>query len=347
MKLFPILYLGTLSALAGQVPSASITPGPQPANSPVETAPQRPIAAAVPVQGYVAGPGVLDLRAIVGLSSAAHMGPFLPVPASAAKLYLSPRQHYAVVEQASNQSLAVWPLNRSQFSAGNERIATIKGAMPHPSLVAFSPKADSIAVYSNSADKIQIITGLPSTPAVTRELSATLDGVRTIALSDDATIVVVEGADGHLRFAREATDWQTLPAHPIAFSFLPRTHDLVVSDSSEKALCRLRLDEPASAASVLAEGLQPDRLAVTKDGDFLLAADTAANRLWVIDLSTGVVTPDSVQKVDSLVPLRGGRSFLLSYRADSTLSILKLSESSPSPVMHSGIAYPQREDTSH
>jgi hypothetical protein len=351
MKFFSILFLGAFTTLTAQVPNASIEPRPEAAKSPSAEVSRHVIGAAIPILGFVAGPGPLDLRYIAGVSSAPQLGPLIAVPESAKKLYLSPRQHYALVEQSSDRPLAVWALHRSSVTGGKEAsaekeaISAITGAFAHPSLVAFSPRGDSIAVYSATLEKIQILSGSARELSVERELPLAPGSVKALAVSDDGSIVAAVDADGHLQIAREAAAWQTLAATPIAFSFIPHTHDLLISDSAQKALLRWRLDEATTAPSVVAEGLQADRLAASKGGDFLIAADTARDHLWTIDLNTGAVTGQQ-EKVDRVISLRDGHAFLLSHSATAALSILKFPDSAhpASPIVRSHIASPARDD---
>jgi hypothetical protein len=62
----------------------------------------------------------------------------------------------------------------------------------------------------------------------------------------------------------------------------------------------------------LAQSIEADRLAFTKEGDQLMAASSSQGKLWAIDVKSGSVGPGSVALIDTLVPLRDGRTFLLS-----------------------------------
>jgi hypothetical protein len=78
---------------------------------------------------------------------------------------------------------------------------------------------------------------------------------------------------------------------------------------------------------MLAHNIAADRLAVTKEGTVLLAASTANNKAWTLDLKT--LTPKSVpaSAIDTLISLRDGHTFLLSAPGLALLNISSESDS--------------------
>jgi hypothetical protein len=114
---------------------------------------------------------------------------------------------------------------------------------------------------------------------------------------------------------------------PHAWSFVPNTHDLAVSDTTQQTIALLpKVDDPASGFHILALNLRADSLAVTRDGGQLVAADSAARKLWTIDLKDGTVTERAEQaNLETPVTLRDGFTFLLS--TSPAVSVLRLSGS--------------------
>jgi hypothetical protein len=134
-------------------------------------------------------------------------------------------------------------------------------------------------------------------------------------VSDDGAVVVAELADGSAFTSKGGGGWQSLAGAYGArqMLFVPKTHDLVVSDVARRMVLVLpAVGEAASSARLLAQSIEADRLAFTKEGDQLMAASSSQGKLWAIDVKSGSVGPGSVALIDTLVPLRDGRTFLLS-----------------------------------
>ena len=199
------------------------------------------------------------------------------------------------------------------------------GAMPHPDLVAFSPRGEAAALYSLSSKQLQVIGNLPARASVIRQLSAESWGeLRQIALTDDGELVIAGLPDGRLLYSSVGGRWTTWSAGytPRAWYFVPSSHDLVLSDPAQGAIVLLSKLNETPEAHILATQAQADRLAMTKEGEQLVAADSASGRLWSIEVRTGAVTSLAPARVESLSCLRDGHTFLLS--ASPALSLLRL-----------------------
>ena len=274
--------------------------------------------AGAPVLGFALGPGAAELHAIVGTVRAPQLGDLIAAPENTKRLYLPPRQQYVLVERSSEDPAAVWAVHRAFVSGTKQDPIAIKGALAHPDLVAFSPRGNAVALYSEIEGKVQVVGNLPAEPSVSREVSLFLGVPSQMAVSDDASLVVAEMADGTSSFSWNGAAWRLLPGGftPTAWTFIPNTHDLVISDAGQKVVVALRnIDGGLGSAQVCAPGVQANLLSPTKSGDEVVAVYTGNGTLWTIELKTGAVTPGMRNaKVDSLLSLRDGRTFLLSSR---------------------------------
>jgi hypothetical protein len=319
---------------AAQGPTISITPHGSP--NPNATAKlaskqdeKRVATAGAAVLGYVLGPGPAEVHPIFGTAQRPLLGEQAVVPVGATRLYMPPRQQYVLVEESANEPVAVWTLHRSVASNEATEPVVLNGAMAHPDLVAFSPRGDAAVLYSEAAAALQLVTHLPAEPALGKQISmAGLGTPSELAVTDDGALVAAL-ADHRLSFSLNGAAWRPLVIGytPEAWTFIPKTHDLAISDSAQKTLGLLsNLSEVTPAFRVLAQGLAADSLAVTKNGDELVAANLKAGELWTIDVKTATVTPrDGFGKLDTLSPLRDGFTFLLS--ASPNMSLLKLAVS--------------------
>jgi hypothetical protein len=252
------------------------------------------------------------------------------IPGGAARLYLPPRQQYVLVERSAGEPVSVWSLHRA--IASNEAIEPIvvKGAMAHPDQVVFSPRGDAAILYSQEPASFEVLTHLPAEPSLARGISvAALGTPSQLAISDDGAVIVAGLADHRLVFSVNGAAWQPLVIGytPQAWTFIPKTHDLAISDAGQKTIVLFsNLSDAPTSVRILSQGVAADRLAVTRNGDRLVAANMKAGQIWTIDLKTATLTPeDGFAKLDSLSSLRDGFTFLLS--ASPTISLLKLSAS--------------------
>jgi hypothetical protein len=285
-----------------------------------------------PILGYVLGPGPVEVHTILGAAKAPQLGEQVLVPNDTKSLYLSPRQQYALLEQSSDEPVAVWALHRTVLNQEKQDAIAVNGAIAHPDIVVFSPRGDAAVLYSQAAESLQIVSHLPAQPSLSKQLStARLGTPSQFAVTDDASLVVAALADGRLAFSVNGADWQPLVIGftPRAWTFIPNTHDLAISDTAQKMILLLpAVGEASSAIRILAQDVAADRLAVTKNGAQLVAANLAVNpgagqQLWAIDLKTGAVAPQQgFAKLDSLSALRDGFTFLLSISPH--VSLLKL-----------------------
>jgi hypothetical protein len=333
-SILPVFVVASLAAAQG--PIISITPhaslAPNPGTHPAPKLSSTPEARRVPavgaaVLGYLTGPGPAEIRPIFGTAQRPQLGAPAAVPTSAQKLYLPPRQQYVLLEQSAAEPLAVWALHRAIAHNENPEPIALPGVMAHPDLVVFSPRGDAAALYSQAAATLQIITHLPAEPSTGRQISmAALGTPSQLAITDDGALVVAALADQRLVFSFGGATWQPLTTAytPQAWTFVPNTHDLAISDMAQKTIVLLsNLSETSKMVRVLSPDVAADRLAVTKSGDQLVAANSIAGQVWTIDLKTAALTPrDGFAKVDTLSSLRDGLTFLLS--ASPSISVLKL-----------------------
>jgi len=316
VKLFLLGIAGAGLGLLAQAPRATVS-------SQVGTA----------ILGFTAGSAPLELRAILGVFGAARISQPVAVPRTVTRLYLSARQQYALVEQGSGAPLAVWSLDETVLldrQAGDDGLVAIAGALPHPDLVAFSPRGDSVALYSSASRQLQVISGMPDkaflkkTPPLESPMTITM-----IALTDDASMVVTKDSVGQVQISSGDTNWRPFYGaySPLAWTFIPKTHDLIVSDFLENAVFLIEHADAKTARAVLAENCPPDQLAVTSTGETLAALDSKRSILWTIDLKSRIpAITKSVPNLDSLATLRNGNTFLASSHTASP-TLLKLSDS--------------------
>jgi hypothetical protein len=274
----------------------------------------------VPILGYIAGPGALELHMIVGTAKAAQLGDPIALPSGVKHMFVPPRQHYLLLESKASESLAVW----SPMSGASDE-TPLPGALAHPDSVAFSARGDAAVLYSNSADQLQSVTGLPAEPSVASWPAIRKFGeAASFAVSDDGAVIVVTLADKTAIASSLGGEWQSLPqaSNAHAVLFVPHTHDIIVSDTSQQTLTLVaNVTSQTQSVRLVAHHVAADRLAFTKEGTVLLAASSAQSKLWTVVLKTMTPVPASTSQIDTLLPLRDGHTFLLSSPGVTLLNV--------------------------
>ncbi len=325
MRLCFLLFFGAAAGFAQAPTLISVPHQAAPADErPLARKVARATAAGTPFLGFVLGPSPLDLRAILGTASTAHLSDPLSIPETAQCLYLPPRQRYALVEQ--DAPLAVWRMQTAAPNSARESLMPITGAMSHPDLVAFSPRGEAAVVYSRATNRLQIIGGLPVKPSILSELLTTDIGkLSKLAVTDDGKTIVALSENSNLLSFFKSGRWQAVPAayKPAAWSFVPNTHDLVVSDATQNIVVLFSsLGETAlpPVIHILAQGIQPDFVAVPKSGEAVILADSNSGTLWSVEPASMTLHQlSSGTRVDSLTLLRDGHTALLSVSPNLSL----------------------------
>jgi hypothetical protein len=227
----------------------------------------------------------------------------------------------------SDHAVSLWRLHATASEDAKPLQKNIGGAISHPDLVAFSPKGKTAVLYSQVEGLLQVIEGLPDTPAIVKTFSTpNTAAIRSILVTDDGALMAAK-LSAHEVFVLTADgNWQSLPGgySPEAWSFLPNSHDLVLSDNGLKSVVLLsNVGGPSSTSKSLAQGVQVDKLALGNNGDFIALAETSSRRLLAISLRDGKTLPLTAStSIDCLIPLRDGYTFLLSTAPP--LALIKL-----------------------
>ena len=121
------------------------------------------------------------LRPISGIPGAATTGEPLALGFAISRAEISPAQDAALVLNARSSSVALIRASGSDWVT-----ASLDGVEPAPDSMAFSPGGSAAALYY-VAGRVQILTGLPATPAVAREIDVSSLPVPITAMAVDDT----------------------------------------------------------------------------------------------------------------------------------------------------------------
>ncbi len=249
-----------------------------------------------PVVGFVTQ-DALRLRPVVGAVGAAVLGDSYTLPESIKRLSVSPAGSFAIAESTEDRPVSVLPI-------GTEGVGVpvaVSGAFSHADCVEFSVSGSTVALYSASAQRIQIVTNLPGSASVQQEfdVSSLSMPFTAMAVSDDGTTVLAGVSSGqsgavYRLSAGSAIENVLSAASPSALRFLPQTDSALLADSALNQILLLRELSGTVAVKVLAgpeEGANgPNQIEVLADNRTIVVGNAGANSLLLIDVLRGTTT---------------------------------------------------------
>ncbi len=272
----------------------------------------------IPTLGYLYDSDSKAIRVLSGIPGAASLDGGLPVPDKLEQAAISPNGKFAIaaVKDAGSLSLITW-------NAGAASSALLDGSTSAADLVAFSNSGAVAAILSRDAQTIQVWTGLPEQPALSRQLPAV--DLSALAVSDDGSLLA--GANSSSVFLIGGDQPKMLASGgPFALTFLKNTHDLAVADQSTDQISLLSQPDGDLQTQALAgsgDGVaQTVALAVSGDGAVLLAANLRGQSVLTIDLTSKTSTLTSCDcQADGLYRTQGNAVFRLTNSTGSPISV--------------------------
>jgi hypothetical protein len=240
-----------------------------------------------PILGYITQSSPLRLRAILGVPGSAVLSGAMLLPANTARVHLAPGQAYALAERRNDDPAVV------VLKAGSAGTAIpVDGAIQTPDVVAFSPTGQSALLWSATAG-LQVIGGLPGTPAIVRTVGAAAfpKAIQDAAVSDDGDSVLLASEGGAYQLLRDGTTRQVISsADSAALAFLPNSSQAAIGDRRAGSVYLWVTGTGQGSASLLSTGLAGlDIMRATVDGQSLWITNPGGNSVWQLDIRTGGV----------------------------------------------------------
>jgi hypothetical protein len=271
----------------------------------------------------------LQVRAILGVPGAATLSSPVALPSGVVQAHFAPGETYALVER-SRSTMAVLPFSGGQ--AGS--LAPLPGSISTPDIVTFSPNASAAAVFSAGQGHLLVITGLPGSPQLSRDIGAAdlPANVQMLALADDGATLLAGTSDGRVLCLR------TSGAPEVVYStsnlggvaFMPASTDALVFDGDGNKAVLIQNVAIAPATRLLTQGLTglSGAAILQVDSGVAIVGAINARELSRIDLQTlqvdQVALPAGLTMLQ-LQPLRTTHRFLLSAETGQPAWILDTS----------------------
>src|SRR5262249_4281138 len=277
-----------------------------------------------PLLGFVYEKDAGEVRAILGVPGALVFSDPLALPAEVTNVHFSPGQKYAIVERSDGA-----PVGLVRFPGLNPgEITEIPSSIGEPSILSFSPDGGSVAVYSSSEGLVEILTGLPDTPRLLRELTRDdLPGdVKLLAASDGGTALagLVNGEIYRLPF-EAASEFVFSVTDLGGLTFAPSSDDALLFDHDGGRAILLENVSGAVSHRLLAEESQELDGPIIRhpDGGAARITSAASSHLWQIDSRTLEVQDLSLPEAPAMLEqLRTSGKFLLSSESGQPAWIL-------------------------
>lgn len=265
-----------------------------------------------------------EIRPITGVVGASSIGDPIGLPLGISRVYLAPRQQWALVErgQAGTMGRMSW----AGMVPG--AVTAISGAMAMAELVSFSPNGKNAILVSRAEGMLQVLTQLDTTPQVALQSDISQLEVAAAAISDDGTLAVVLTNAGALyRLApNNSPEWLFQASSSAGIGFLPNQQVLAIADGAGSTITlldglasqpflRMKLPGPAlSGSAIFVQG--------SSDGNSVIVSAAGAENVYRAELRTQILSaiglPTTVSRFDRLQ----GDLFLLSANSGEAAWLL-------------------------
>src|SRR5262245_48748569 len=121
-----------------------------------------------PSLGFISDDKGATIWPLLGIPGATVPGEALTLAESIARSAVSPRHNYALAIPAGGQPVIV------NLEAPDFAMVPLAGARPNPVLIALSPTGTAAALYEKESHVLQLLSGLPGTPAIVSEFDSSV-----------------------------------------------------------------------------------------------------------------------------------------------------------------------------
>lgn len=278
----------------------------------------------IPSLGIVYDNGTV--RPILGMPGAAILGAPLDLGFPVENAATAAQQDYALATSAGDHRLRL-----VRMQDGSTVVRTLLDAMVSPDRIIPSASGRAAVVYSRATARLQVISGLPEAPVVSREFTTAGLAVN-LAVSDDgkSVLLVAGGQDAGSAWLLNTDTGKfelQLQDATAAICFRPDSRDaLAVSRSGEIYLLG---SGGMSKFGLIPTTADPVAIQASPDGARAYVAYTDGT-LAVIDSGAGTVQTMSCNcKPTGLNPVKLSKMYRINEPSDSTLLLFDASAAGP------------------
>src|SRR5579864_6334932 len=286
-----------------------------------------------PTLGLFFDPKPQAIRPIWGIPGSATAGQPIDVGFPLTAAMISPLQDYALAVAGDGTMSVI------TFSPNGPSGQPISGIPAPPDRMVTSPGGKSAALYYSSSTSVQILTNLPNSPQIGRQVDLSLlpNAPDVIAISDDASLLLVgvrENADGSpaqgevFVFTSDTAAPRSIASvqHASAIAFVSQSHDALLADDVANSVTLV--SDVANGANVAwTFGSQqlpaPDSVQASPDRQSFVVASSTNSLVGILDASGSnavVVACDCAPA--ELQPLNAPMTYQITVPASGLLWVL-------------------------
>jgi DNA-binding beta-propeller fold protein YncE len=292
-----------------------------------------------PTLGLFFDPKVHAIRPIWGIPGSSTAGQPIDLGFPLAAAVISPSQDYALVVAGDGSMSAV------TFAFNGPSLQPITSAAA-PDRIVTSPGGNSVALYYSASQSVQILTNLPVSPQMARQVDLSLlpNAPDVIAISDDGALLLVgvrENADGSpaqgevfvLTPDTAAPRSIASVQHASAIAFVSQSHDALLADDVANSVTLV--SDVANGANVAwaftSQQLPaPDSVQASPDRQIFLVASSTNSLVAILDASGSNAVEVACNCVPAeLHPLNEALTYQITEPANGLMWILDGSMSYP------------------
>jgi hypothetical protein len=284
-----------------------------------------------PVMGYVFDASAQAIRPVNGIPGSSALGQPLGLPFPVAAAAFSPRSDFALTVSATDDG-TVYILRNPGGANGFD---PIDGAIRGADGVFFNADASAAVLLASGPPRLQVVRGLPASPAAGPELdlSSIAGTISAIAIDQaGANVLIAVAADHGALYL--ASGQELRPGaianlgSPAALALLNGDQDVIVADSAVNELTLIRnfggTPEVFHVAGETDGIAGPAGLRISPDGRRLYVADATSRTLdiWNFDAQSMEASYPLDAPPTRLTALQGSSIFLLNDAGDHPLLLL-------------------------
>jgi hypothetical protein len=233
-----------------------------------------------PLLGLV--PDGAAVRAMYGLPAAGAVGAVISGGQTLTNIAISPAQNFAIATASDGSTVMV-------TAAGG--VAPVAGSSAKAGAIAVSPQGSAAALWIPSQSQIQVLTGLPSAPAV-NEIDVTAFGAPIVFAVSDGGVVAGSWTDGLRVIGADGSVTQVqIGERALAIAFYSGRADFCVATATRV------ISVVSGSASVLYDATAPVArgfenaggvagIAISADGRWVVTA-RSSGQVLVVDSTSG------------------------------------------------------------
>lgn len=245
-----------------------------------------------PSIGFVATASDKEARFVSGIIGASGVRGPASLGDDVVRVVVAPGQAGALIQRGEERTLE-WATIRNGTFADSQPVG---GSLAGAQFVVFSPSGSYAAVYSATARRIQVISGLPDRPGVASDYDAASfpADVTALAVSDGGSVLAAVGNGADTSFVASPSPeggYRAVfnGAAVSAVRFVPGTEKVVIADRGANTISLLSRGGEDAGTTILAGEAQgvhdPVDLEASPDGGRIFVLNSGRRGVLMIDVA--------------------------------------------------------------